>query len=69
MRNIAGICRRIMAVATFICLSVVVCSGVNKRALILPSCIKNQKCCSTTHEKVENMQPSQLVSIRIMQLI
>jgi len=69
MRNIAGICRRLMAVAAFISSSAAVCSGVTKHSLIEPACINNGKCCSSVNENLENMQPSQLVSIRIMELI
>jgi hypothetical protein len=69
MRNIAGICRRVVAVAVFIGFSAVVCSGVTKRSMIEPACINGAKCCSNVTHDVENMQPSQLVSVRIMQLI
>jgi hypothetical protein len=69
MRNIAGICRRLMAVAMFVGFSAVVCSGVTKHTLIKPACTNTEKCCTTIHDDLENMQPSQLVSIRIMQLI
>ena len=68
MRNIASICKRLMIVTMFISFSVVVCSGVNKHSLIT-ACISNQKCCNKVHEDGENLQPNQLVSIRIMQLI
>jgi len=57
-----------MAVAVFVGFSAVVCSGVSKRSLIQPACINSEKCCSSNTD-VENMQPTQLVSVRIMQLI
>jgi hypothetical protein len=70
MRNIASICRRLMILTMFIGFSVVVCSGVTKHSLIETACINNhQKCCSNANKDGENLQPNQLVSIRIMQLI
>jgi len=70
MRNIAGICKRLMILTMFIGFSVVVCSGVTKHSLIETACINScQKSCSKVHADEENLQPNQLVSIRIMQLI
>jgi len=65
MKTLAGISRRLLTVTLFIGCSVVVCSGISKRAFCTKSC--NTK--ESVKERIENVQPSQLVSIRIMQLL
>ncbi|HXL56057.1 MAG TPA: hypothetical protein VN958_07365 [Chitinophagaceae bacterium] len=70
MKTIAGIiCRRLLTVILFICCSAVVCCGVSKHAFCVKSCGYSTKECNTVKEYLENAQPSQLVSIRIMELI
>ena len=69
MKNIAGnIVRRLLAVTVFLGFSAVVCCGVasntNGKAVV-----RNIKNCARSEKNVEDMRPSQLVSIRIMQLI
>ena len=69
MKNIAGnIIRRLLAITVFLGCSAVVCCGVasnsNEKAVVC-----NTKNCTCSENSVEDMQPSELVSIRIMQLI
>jgi len=69
MKNIAGtIIRRLLAVTVCLGFSAVVCCGVasntNGKAVIC-----NIKKCACSEKNVEDIRPSQLVSIRIMQLI
>jgi len=69
MKNIAGnIIRRLLIVTVFLGYSAVICCGIasnsNEKAVIC-----NVKSCSCDKSNVEDMRPTQLVSIRIMQLI
>jgi hypothetical protein len=69
MKNIAGnIIRRLLVVTVFLGCSAVVCCGVasNTNAKAVVCNIKN---CACSEKNVEDMRPSQLVSIRIMQLL
>ena len=70
MKNIAGnIIRRLVAITVFLGCSAAVCCGIasnsNEKAVVM--C--NMKNCSCSEKSVEDMRPSQLVSIRIMQLL
>ena len=70
MKTIAGIiCRRLLTLTLLLGCSVVVCSGVNKHALNIKSCGYNNKEINSVKECFETVQPSELVSIRILQLI
>jgi len=69
MKDIAGnIIRRLLAVTVFLGLSAVVCCGVasnsNEKVVMC-----NIKSCPCSEKNVEDMRPSELVSIRIMQII
>jgi hypothetical protein len=70
MKNIAGnIIRRFLVLIVFIGCSAVVCCGISKSHSNERVVVHNIKgsCCSENCD--EDMRPSQLVLIRIMQLI
>jgi hypothetical protein len=70
MKNIAGkIIRRLLVVTVFLGCSAVVCCGIAKSNSNEKAVVHNIKNCCCSKKNVEDMRPSQLVSIRIMQLI
>ncbi|HEY6974872.1 MAG TPA: hypothetical protein VH396_01210 [Chitinophagaceae bacterium] len=71
MKNIAGkIIRRLLAVAVFLGCSAVICCGIAKSNSNEKAAVHSIKeCCCSKKKNTEDMRPSQLVSIRIMQLI
>ncbi|HXL57003.1 MAG TPA: hypothetical protein VN958_12135 [Chitinophagaceae bacterium] len=70
MKNIAGnIVRRLLVIIVFLGCGAVICCGISKshsnaKAVV---CNGNGSCCK--ENCAEDIRPSQLVSIRIMQLI
>jgi len=70
MKNIAGkIIRRLLAVTLFLGCSAVICCGIAKSNSNEKAALHNIKECCCSEKSAEDMRPSHLVSIRIMQLI
>jgi hypothetical protein len=68
MKSIAGIFRRLLALGIFIGFSSVVCCGVNKHLAIQSACAsENVK--SAEQSSPDFMQPNQLVSFRVLEII